>query len=1285
MATLALSIAGQAVGGLVGGPLGATVGRALGALAGNALDTALLGTPPEQTAPSPLALQGSTRGAPIARIYGWSRLSGNIIWATELAIQDAASGGAKGDQTGGDGDIVANFAVGLCEGEVSHLGRIWADGRLLETENLSIRFYRGTSDQAPDPLLESVQGAGNTPAYRGLCYLVFEGLVLTPFGNRIPNISVELCRSVGDLEPAIRAITVIPGATEFGYDPQPRVRIVSSGVTTSENTSLLGQTSDWTLSIDQLMNLCPNLKHVALVVSWFADDLRCGTCRIQPRSLGTTRTIQGTSWRVSDSGRADVPVVSEHNGGPAYGGTPSDSAVLAAIADLKLRGVKVTLYPFILMDVPATNSLPDPYTGNSGQPAYPWRGRITCDPAPGQTGSPDTSLAVDTQVTAFVGSAQAADFTPGNETVSFSGGADWGYRRMLLHYAQLAVMAGGVDAFVMGSEMRGMTFLRNSATTFPFVDALCTLATDLRAVLGAGTRLVYGADWSEYSGYQPPDQPGDKLFHLDKLWARPELDAIGIDNYMPLSDWRGSSNEPDAALAAYPHQLAYLGANIAGGEGFDWYYVSQDDRTNATRTPITDGVGGEPWIWRYKDLISWWSNPHHNRVNGARDASPTAWIPQSKPFWFTELGCPAVDKGTNQPNLFQDPKSAQSARPWFSDGNPDPLIQRQFLRAHHRHWQPGSVFFDSADNPVSTVYGAPMVDPDRLYVWTWDARPYPAFPNRSDIWSDGPNHVTGHWVTGRLGTASVGEYLTAMAAEYDVSLSGSADGRLQIDGVQLGALASMRRATDTLLGASRIRLRDSPDGVELVDAPVSAPRVVLDEQIAADNGPLVSSRASNVDEAAGKLVLSHADRTMDYQSATSVALYRFNPEQVAVGTNMVLHGAAARIAAENLLLEHLQTDSIHLKLPASFRSLQVGDELVLPDRSPEIFTVTELSEGVLTRVGAQRKRRPLILSANGDMQTPPYQPRQSRVLPALYAAHLPGKGGDLAGTRLALAAFSDPWPGTVSFVNNATGTTLAHTTASTMSGILTAALPPGVAHLWDRVGTLSVHLDRGHPGSLGETDVLNGANRLLVQKDDGSWEMIGFANAILVGPQEYALSGLLRGQSGTVQAATRAAASGNACLLLPDGIAWQDVENDVLEQGLTLTALAGSQDTLGQDMNVALDPQLAFPRPPVHLKAREIVGSQDIAITWVRATSVGGDSWVGSDVPLDFAPESYLVRIFDGATQVREFTTGNPDVTYWAADQISDLGGALLPFSYEVRQVSAVHGPGIAASADYPG
>ena len=44
-----------------------------------------------------------------------------------------------------------------------------------------------------------------------------------------------------------------------------------------------------------------------------------------------------------------------------------------------------------------------------------------------------------------------------------------------------------------------------------------------------------------------------------------------------------------------------------------------------------------------------------------------------------------------------------------------------------------------------------MVDPARLYVWAWDARPYPAFPLRGDRWSDRRQLALGHWLNGRLG------------------------------------------------------------------------------------------------------------------------------------------------------------------------------------------------------------------------------------------------------------------------------------------------------------------------------------------------------------------------------------------------------------------------------------------------------------------------------------------------------------------------------------------------------
>jgi hypothetical protein len=67
--------------------------------------------------------------------------------------------------------------------------------------------------------------------------------------------------------------------------------------------------------------------------------------------------------------------------------------------------------------------------------------------------------------------------------------------------------------------------------------------------------------------------------------------------------------------------------------------------------------------------------------------------------WLDEIGAPAIDKGSNEPNVFFDPKSSESAAPYFSNGERDDLIQRRFLEAHLNYWP------DTANNPPSSVYG----------------------------------------------------------------------------------------------------------------------------------------------------------------------------------------------------------------------------------------------------------------------------------------------------------------------------------------------------------------------------------------------------------------------------------------------------------------------------------------------------------------------------------------------------------------------------------------------------
>src|SRR4051794_9773617 len=104
MAALVLSVAGAAVGGAVFGPAGAIAGRLAGAIGGSLIDRALLGGESARTVEGPrladLDVMASTEGAPIPRVYGRARLSGQVIWATRLeevvSTQSDTDGGGKG-------------------------------------------------------------------------------------------------------------------------------------------------------------------------------------------------------------------------------------------------------------------------------------------------------------------------------------------------------------------------------------------------------------------------------------------------------------------------------------------------------------------------------------------------------------------------------------------------------------------------------------------------------------------------------------------------------------------------------------------------------------------------------------------------------------------------------------------------------------------------------------------------------------------------------------------------------------------------------------------------------------------------------------------------------------------------------------------------------------------------------------------------------------------------------------------------------------------------------------
>ncbi len=880
MATLVLAAAGSALGGALGGSFAglttAVLGKAVGATLGSVLDQKIMGRgsdPVETGRVDRFRVMGSSEGAALPRVFGRMRLPGQAIWSSRFlesvnTENVGGKGGGGGGQTVKEYSYSVSLAVALCEGEILRIGRIWADGQPLDQSGLTLRVHTGSERQLPDPLISAIEGDQVTPAYRGTSYVVFENLQLGPFGNRIPQFNIEVFRRPARVSQRVprspfedvQGVALVPGSGEYALATEPVYLEKFRGETVAANVHNDLGAPDLVASLDHLAAELPNAKSVSLIVSWFGDDLRCDRCTLRPAVEQASTDGDPMPWRVAGRDRSSAHTVSRVDGRPLFGGTPADASVVQAIRHLRTSGLSTMFYPFILMDVPPGNGLQDPWTGSGEQPPVPWRGRITLSKAPGRAGSPDQTAAAAAEVAAFFGSARASDFTIDGDDVRYSGSAEWSYRRFVLHYAHLCKLAGGVDSFCVGSEMRSLTHIRDGRTSYPAVRELVALAREVRNVLGPETKIGYAADWSEYFGHNPADGSNDHVFHLDPLWADNAIDFVGIDNYMPLSDWRDGEDHADASAGSI-YALDYLRGNVAGGEGYDWYYANEAARETQNRTPIRDDAYGEPWVFRYKDLVGWWSSEHVDRIGGVKAGQPTAWRPESKPIWFTELGCPAVDKGTNQPNVFFDPKSSESFFPYFSSGLRDDFTQFRYLQATLGHWK------DPANNPVSEVYGERMVDMSRAHVWAWDARPWPDFPNRIETWVDGDNHARGHWLNGRSSAVSLAEVVGEVCARadldaFDVSaLSGGVAGYL-IDGIE-----SARSSLQPLMVTYGVDSYSLGDEIAFANRNGRVVATVEPDACVVDGRePVVSLLRGPEAESTGRVAFGYVRADLDYQA-----------------------------------------------------------------------------------------------------------------------------------------------------------------------------------------------------------------------------------------------------------------------------------------------------------------------------------------------------------------------------------------------------------------------------------
>lgn len=205
--TTALTLVGTVIGAFIGGPYGAMIGGMAGGLIGSLVFN---------RSAKPLIpdwqLAGAAYGHPRPIIFGTVRLPATYLWESSISVQ-RKSLSAKG-LGGTTYSYYQSAALAFCDTTISGpvvLLKIWTDGNLfydatattpveLTKYKFGIRFYQGDEAQMPDFRIAEWVAANvipgeSCPAYRGTGYLVCDGVDLSHFLGRFPNISCLITNS----------------------------------------------------------------------------------------------------------------------------------------------------------------------------------------------------------------------------------------------------------------------------------------------------------------------------------------------------------------------------------------------------------------------------------------------------------------------------------------------------------------------------------------------------------------------------------------------------------------------------------------------------------------------------------------------------------------------------------------------------------------------------------------------------------------------------------------------------------------------------------------------------------------------------------------------------------------------------------------------------------------------------------------------------------------------------------------------------------------------------------
>ncbi len=624
------------------------------------------------------------------------------------------------------------------------------------------------------------------------------------------------------------------------------------------------------------------------------------------------------------------------------------------------------------------------------------------------------------------------------------------YNKFIEHYASIAKQTK-VEGFIIGSEFVELTKIRDEKGNYPAVAELVKLAKQIKLDLGKEVTVTYAADWSEYHSY-------DGWYNMDELWSSQFIDVVGIDAYFPLTD----GPEPPFGYSAEDVMGGW-----SSGVGYDYFY--DYSKSEPEKVKYNDSR------YAWKNIEKWWSETHINP-----GGSKTKWQPKMKKIWFTEYGFPSMNGCTNEPNVFVDKGSIESKYPRYSNGEVSFLSQKIAIEGTLKKWQ-----------------SSEMVE--KMFLWAWDARPFPYFPNLCDVWADCHNWQTGHWIQGKLSQLNISDVLSDLlqktglkSNQFDTSnVKGLLSGYVINDQQPVRSIIKMLQSCyffDVVEQGSKLKFVQKGRGVTTV--------MPIGETVFSNNSKLVNISQLDLNN---KVNVVYFNRNFGYPIDVKYAELPKQGTAITVEIPLIMEEGEAQNIAEVLLYSSWQERNIYnFKLPIRYAWLVPSDVITILDGEKKhtvriIKTKFESMAIQVSGVGYDHSIYKLSFPSTRSLMLKEYPTSHisKTIIEMIDLPHVKGNSASLT-----LINEEKNWKGATLFIsyNDKDYKPIASTNKQSTYGYVMESTDEGLVIVL-RFGKL-----------LGIID----SNSALIGK-----EIVKFQSAELIDKNKYKLSNLIRGQEGT--------------------------------------------------------------------------------------------------------------------------------------------------------------------------